>query len=106
MSVTSETYKWPLLEMMSDFCEDDREAINDDGNEHAAFIYHRPGRWKREQVYVVVRSMYEIAGLKILERAWVTGEYTAFSSSILFHGNVMLPELGLCHRRDIFFQII
>jgi len=59
ISVTSETYKKPLREMMSDFCEEDWTAINDDGIEHAAFIYHRPGRWKHEHAYVVVRSMYE-----------------------------------------------
>lgn len=59
ISVTSETYKRPLREMMSDFIEEDWEPINDDGSEHAAFIYHRPGGWKQEQVYVVVRSMYE-----------------------------------------------
>jgi hypothetical protein len=59
ISVTSETYKRPLREMMSDFCESDWEAINDDGTEHAALIYHQPGRWKHEHAYVVVRSMYE-----------------------------------------------
>lgn len=58
ISVTSETYKRPLREMISDFCEDDWEALNEDGSEHAAFIYHRPGGRKGEQVYVVVRSMY------------------------------------------------
>jgi hypothetical protein len=45
--------------MISDFIEEDWEPINDDGSEHAAFIYHRPGGWKSEQVYVVVRSMYK-----------------------------------------------
>jgi hypothetical protein len=59
ISVTSETYKRPLREMMSDFCEEDWTAINDDYTEHAAFIYHRPGSWKKEHAYVVVRSMYE-----------------------------------------------
>lgn len=59
ISVTSETYKRPLREMMSDFCEEDWTAINDDYTEHAAFLYHRPGRWKQEHAYVVVRSMYE-----------------------------------------------
>jgi hypothetical protein len=59
ISVTNETYKRPLREMMSDFIEEDWEAINDDGSEHAAFLYHRPSGWKQEQVYVVVRSMYE-----------------------------------------------
>lgn len=59
ISVTSETYKRPLREMISDFCEDDWEALNEDGSEHAAFIYHRPGGWKGERVYVVVRSMYK-----------------------------------------------
>jgi hypothetical protein len=59
ISVTSETYKRPLREMVSDFIEEDWEAINDDGTEHAAYIYHKPGGWKREQAYVVVRSMYQ-----------------------------------------------
>lgn len=59
ISVTNETYKRPLREMVEDFCEDDWEAINDDGSEHAAFIYHRPSGWKSEQVYVVVRTIYQ-----------------------------------------------
>jgi hypothetical protein len=59
ISVTSETYKRPLREMMSDFIEEDWEPINDDRSEHAAFLYHRPSGWKQEQVYVVVRSMYQ-----------------------------------------------
>ena len=59
ISVTSNTYKRPLREMMEGFIEEDWEAINDDGSEHAAFVYHRPGGWKHEQIYVVVRTMQE-----------------------------------------------
>jgi len=59
ISVTSNTYKRPLREMMEGFIEEDWEAINGDGSEHAAFVYHRPGGWKHEQVYVVVRTMQE-----------------------------------------------
>jgi len=68
ISVTSETYKRPLREMMSDFCEEDWTSINDDGTEHAALLYHRPGRWKHEQAYVVVRSMYEGTQTLLLPR--------------------------------------
>jgi len=59
ISVTSNTYKKPLREMMEGFIEEDWEAINDDGSEHAAFVYHRPGGWKQEQIYVVVRTRQE-----------------------------------------------
>jgi len=59
VSVTSETYKRPLREMMEGFSDADWEAINEDGSEHAAFLYHRPGGWKHEQTYVVVRTMRE-----------------------------------------------
>jgi hypothetical protein len=45
--------------MMDELCKDDWEAINGDGTEHAALIYHRPSGWKHEQAYVVVRSLYE-----------------------------------------------
>lgn len=59
VSVTSETFKRPLREMMEGFIETDWEAINDDGSEHAAYIYHRPGGWKHEHAYVVVRTMQQ-----------------------------------------------
>lgn len=59
ISVTSETYKRPLREMVGDCCEEDWEPINEDHTEHAAYIYHRPGGWKSEQVYVVVRTLYQ-----------------------------------------------
>lgn len=44
---------------MEGFTEADWQAINDDDTEHAAYIYHRPGGWKHEQAYVVVRTMQE-----------------------------------------------
>ena len=44
---------------MEGFIEEDWEAINDDGSEHAAFVHHRPAGWKHEQIYVVVRTMQE-----------------------------------------------
>lgn len=59
ISVTSETYKRPLREQISDFQEKDWEAINDDGTEHAVMLFHRPRGWKEEEAYVVVRSTYE-----------------------------------------------
>jgi hypothetical protein len=59
ISVTSETFKRPLREMMDGFIEADWEAINDDSSEHAAYIYHRPGSWRHEQAYVVVRTMQQ-----------------------------------------------
>lgn len=59
VSVTSATYKRPLREMMEGFIEADWEAINEDGSEHAAFLYHRPAGWKHEQTYVVVRTRQE-----------------------------------------------
>lgn len=59
ISVTSETYKRPLREQISDLEESDWEAINDDGTEHAVLLFHRPRGWKEEEAYVVVRSLYE-----------------------------------------------
>lgn len=59
ISVTNKTFKRPLREVMEGFTEADWEAINEDGTEHAAYIYHRPGGWKHEQAYVVVRTMQE-----------------------------------------------
>lgn len=59
ISVTSETYKRPLREQLSDLEESDWEGINDDGTEHAVFLFHRPRGWKEEEAYVVIRSMYE-----------------------------------------------
>jgi hypothetical protein len=59
ISVTSETYKRPLREQLSDLTESDWEVINDDHTEHAVLLYHRPRAWKEEEAYVVIRSMYE-----------------------------------------------
>lgn len=59
ISVTNKTFKRPLRESMEDFIEADWEAINEDGTEHAAYIYHRPGGWKHEEAYVVVRTAQE-----------------------------------------------
>jgi hypothetical protein len=59
ISVTSETYKRPLREQISDLQERDWEAINDDGTEHAVLLFHRPRGWKEEEAYVIIRSTYE-----------------------------------------------
>jgi hypothetical protein len=59
VSVTSATYKRPLKEILEAFQEEDWRAINAEGAEHAAFLYHQPAGWEKEQVYVVVRSQYE-----------------------------------------------
>lgn len=59
VSVTSDTYKRPLREIVSAFWEEDWTPINDDGTEHAALVYHRPEGWEDEHAYVVVRSQYE-----------------------------------------------
>lgn len=59
VSVTSDTYKRPLREQIRDLQERDWEAINDDGTEHAALLFHRPRGWNEEEAYVIVRSMYE-----------------------------------------------
>jgi hypothetical protein len=59
ISVTSETYKRPLREQISNLEESDWETINDDGTEHAVLLFHRPRGWKEEEAYVVVRSTYE-----------------------------------------------
>jgi len=68
ISVTNATYKKPLKELMEGFTEADWEAINEDGSEHAAFLYQQPFGWKHEQTYmacvcddgvVVVRTRQE-----------------------------------------------
>ena len=58
ISVTNKGYKRPLKEILEAFGEEDWTAINDDGTEHAAFLYYQPAGWAEEQIYVVVRSQY------------------------------------------------
>lgn len=59
ISVTNKNNKRPVLEVARAFWDEDWTPIKDDGSEQAAFVYYRPGSWEEEQVYVVVRSMYE-----------------------------------------------
>ena len=59
ISVTNKNNKRPILEIVSAFWEEDWTPINDDNTEHAALVYYRPGEWEEEQVYVVVRWLYE-----------------------------------------------
>jgi len=89
ISVTSETFKRPLREMMEGFIEADWEAINDDGSEHAAYIYHRPGGWKHEQAYVVVRTMQEDTQKLLLPR------YTLI---LVSRNDIPLAEIVRRHR--------
>ena len=54
VSVTSGLSKRPILEAVEELLEDgDWEDISE--FERAAFVTHRPARWRREQTYVVVR---------------------------------------------------
>lgn len=59
ISVTNKNNKRPIKEVVKAFWEEDWTPINDDNTEHAAFVYYQPAEWEQEQVYVVVRSMYE-----------------------------------------------
>ena len=54
ISVTNKTYKKPLKEMARFYRDEYWTPIND--TEEAAFVYHRPAGWKRDEAYVVVRS--------------------------------------------------
>ena len=64
ISVTSGTSKAPILRVVEEVLEDeDWEEINE--HEKAAWVTHRPSRWRREQTYVVVRQD-RIGGMKQL----------------------------------------
>lgn len=58
ISVTSDTFKKPLKDILSS--EDPEWTwITDDQTEEATLIYHQPGRWKKEQAYVAIRSYWD-----------------------------------------------
>lgn len=57
ISVTSGTYKKPLLEETESLPDDAWEAIS--STEDAVFVYHKPSGWSREYPYVVIRSYYD-----------------------------------------------
>jgi len=56
VSVTSETYRRPVLEVLEGLSEDAWEEIG--LGESATLVYHRPGGW-REHAYVVIRKLYD-----------------------------------------------
>lgn len=89
ISVTSETYKRPLREQMSDLEEGDWEAVNDDGTEHATLLFHRPRGWKEEEAYVVVRSTYEDKQKLLLPR---------YTFILVSRADLSLKELVKRHR--------
>lgn len=57
ISVTSMTYKRPVLESLEGLPADAWEPIND--HEEATLTYHRPGRWDHQAAYVVVRTWWD-----------------------------------------------
>jgi len=57
VSVTSETYKGPLKKEMANLYDVEWEWINE--CEQAAWLAHKPSRWKEWETYVVVRTMVE-----------------------------------------------
>lgn len=57
ISVTSGTYKRPLLEDAESLPDDAWKTIS--STEEAAFVYHKPSGWSREYPYVVIRSYYD-----------------------------------------------
>lgn len=57
ISVTSGTYKRPLLEDVESLPGDAWETISP--TEEAVFVYHKPSGWSREYPYVVIRSYYD-----------------------------------------------
>lgn len=57
VSVTSGTYKKPLLEDVESLPDDAWKAIS--STEDAVFVYHKPSGWSRESPYVVIRSYYD-----------------------------------------------
>lgn len=58
ISVTNDTYKKPLREIVSAWWEEDWTPINN-GKEDATFVYHRPAGWKRDEAYAVIRSYWD-----------------------------------------------
>lgn len=57
LSVTSDTYKRPILEALEGLDADAWESIND--HEDATLAYHRPGGWDHQASYVVVRTFWD-----------------------------------------------
>lgn len=56
ISVTSDTYRRPVLEVLEGLGEDAWQAIGP--GESATLVYHRPAGW-REHAYVVIRKLYD-----------------------------------------------
>jgi len=57
ISVTNKTYKKPLKEIARSYRDEYWTPISD--TEEAAFVYHRPAGWERDEAYVVVRSYWD-----------------------------------------------
>jgi len=57
ISVTNKTYKKPLKEIARSYRDEYWTPISE--TEEAAFVYHRPAGWKRDEAYVVVRSRWD-----------------------------------------------
>lgn len=65
ISVTSKTYKRPLLEKV-EFLLDEEDWIPINHKEEAAIIHHRPAGWEYSEPYVVVRSSYDGSQRRLL----------------------------------------
>lgn len=89
ISVTNKNNKHPILEIVTAFWEEDWTPIRDDNTEHAAFVYYQPAEWEEEQVYVVVRSMYE-GRQKLL--------YPRYTVILVSRDDMPLPEIVSRHR--------
>ena len=88
ISVTSSTYKGPILRAVEEVLEDeDWEEINE--HEKAALITYRPSGWRREQTYVVVRRDV-INGMKQL--------VPIYTVILVSRDDLELDEMVLRHR--------
>ena len=88
ISVTSATYKSPILEAVDEVLEEaDWEPIND--SERAAFVTYSSRKWRRERTYVVVRRDEE-NGCRLL--------FPIYTVILVSRDDLPLKELVARHR--------
>ena len=88
ISVTSATYKSPILEAVDEVLEEaDWEPIND--SERAAFVTYSSRKWRQERTYVVVRRDEE-DGCRLL--------FPIYTVILVSRDDLPLKELVARHR--------
>lgn len=86
ISVTHDSYRRPVLEVLEGLGEEAWEAIGP--GEAATWVYHRPDGW-REQAYVVIRKLYDGQQRRLVP---------AYTVILVSRDNLPLAELVRRHR--------